>query len=88
MSAIERRLNKLEAQLTDLECGFVPNTQKWLEFWDHQIYKTMIGDGPSCPFTIEALRAVVAYSVRNPDCWFNRIPRHYDEDPDEVPITG
>jgi hypothetical protein len=31
-----RRLNKLEAFLTD-PTGFVPGSRKWLEYWDKQI---------------------------------------------------
>jgi hypothetical protein len=37
MTNFQRRLEKLEAVLTD-SMGFVPHTQKWLEYWDRQYY--------------------------------------------------
>ncbi len=37
MTRLEQRLRKLEGMLTD-SGGLVPHTQKWLEYWDRQIY--------------------------------------------------
>jgi len=37
MTKLQRRLEKLEAVLTD-SMGFVPHTQKWLEYWDRQYF--------------------------------------------------
>jgi len=40
MKHLQRRLQKLEAVLTD-PVGLVPHTRKWLEFWDRQWYTYM-----------------------------------------------
>ena len=37
MTNLQRRLTKLEALLTD-PSGLVPQSQRWLEYWDRQIY--------------------------------------------------
>jgi len=59
-SNLERRLQKLEAVLTDDSCA-VPHTYKWLLYWTEQIGKYMAGEikpvGKFIP--LEALRAVV-----------------------------
>ena len=37
MGGLDRRLKKLETQLTD-PSGLVPHTQRWLDYWDRQLY--------------------------------------------------
>ena len=59
-SRIERRLQKLEALLTD-DSRAVPHTHKWLLYWTEQIGKYMSGERkPVAPFIpLEAFRAVM-----------------------------
>jgi hypothetical protein len=42
MTNLQRRLRKLEAQLTD-SCGLVPYSQKWLHHWEQRIYRMLTG---------------------------------------------
>ena len=42
-SNLERRLQKLEAVLTDDSCA-VPHTHKWLLYWTEQIGKYVTGE--------------------------------------------
>jgi hypothetical protein len=59
-SNLERRLQKLEAELTDASRA-VPHTYKWLLYWTEQIGKYMAGEikpvGKFIP--LEAFRAVM-----------------------------
>ncbi|HEV2199999.1 MAG TPA: hypothetical protein VGR73_09260 [Bryobacteraceae bacterium] len=59
-SKVERRLQKLEAVLTD-DSQAVPHTHKWLIYWTHQIGKYMSEERkPVTPFIpVEAYRAVL-----------------------------
>jgi hypothetical protein len=59
-SKVERRLQKLEAALTD-DSRAVPHTHKWLLYWTEQIGKYMSGEWkPVAPFIpLEAFRAVM-----------------------------
>jgi hypothetical protein len=61
MTNLERRLTKLEAHFTDVS-GLVPQTQKWLEYWQAWFDRPMDGPdgrrGELMPH--EALRAVLA----------------------------
>ena len=42
MSDLRRRLRKLERSLTDTS-GFVPHTPPWMNYWMHQLEKTLAG---------------------------------------------
>ncbi len=44
-SRIEKRLQNLEASLTDAS-RLVPHSQKWIEYWDRQFYLYMTGQDP------------------------------------------
>ena len=61
MTTRERRLRKLELLVTD-PSGLVPYTQKWLAYWDRQIYDFMTAPDerrPNVRFPLEAYRAVM-----------------------------
>ena len=60
-SRVERRLQRLEAVLTD-DSRVVPHTHKWLLYWTQQIGKYMSEERkPVAPFIpLEAFRAVMA----------------------------
>jgi hypothetical protein len=65
MTNLQRRLKKLEAQLTD-PTGLVPHSQKWLEYWERWIDRW--SDDPSFRprerMPLEAARAIIG---RAPD---------------------
>jgi hypothetical protein len=74
MTHLHRRIKKLEDRLTD-PSGLVPHTQKWLEYWDRQIYEYALAPKskqPAVLFSIEAVRAVMQYSD-NPASLFGSI---------------
>ena len=59
MTNLQRRLLKLEAQLTD-PSGLVPHTKQWLEYWDRQIYDyATTGQWPAVLFPTDAVRAIM-----------------------------
>jgi hypothetical protein len=43
MSRLERRLRKLEAQMTD-RSGLVPHSQQWLDYWTARLDNLMNGE--------------------------------------------
>ncbi|HEV8414718.1 MAG TPA: hypothetical protein VGQ49_14075 [Bryobacteraceae bacterium] len=43
MSKLHRRLNKLEALITD-ESGMVPGFQKWMDYWSERADKILTGE--------------------------------------------
>ena len=53
MSNLRRRLLKLEARLTD-ECGLVPHTPRWLDYWTEWMQKRMRGEDPPGRIPIDA----------------------------------
>jgi hypothetical protein len=59
---LRRRLNKLEALLTD-STGPAPHTQEWREFWDKQFYLFMTDQDESAlqGATVDVLRALMKY---------------------------
>jgi hypothetical protein len=62
-SKIERRLQKLEAALTDVSFA-VPHTRRWLLYWTEIIAKYMIGELtretlPGGLIPLEAFQAIV-----------------------------
>jgi hypothetical protein len=61
MTNLQRRIRRLEANLTD-PSGLVPHSPKWLAYWDRQIYD-YVKDGrwPAVLFPIEAFRAVMSH---------------------------
>jgi hypothetical protein len=63
MKHLERRLRKLEERGID-PSGLVPGSQKWLEYWDRQIYVYMKDPEPRerVRFPLEAFRAVMHYT--------------------------
>ena len=80
MTNLQRRLRKIEAQLTD-PSGLVPHTPKWLEYWDRQWYLYMTDQIPrdaliNSPW--EALAAVLQHSD-DPNSLVVSIPP-YEED--------
>ena len=63
MSNLFRRLRKLEEHLTD-PSGLVPHSQRWLEYWDREIFNFMTapdGTRPAVLFPLEAFSAVMKY---------------------------
>jgi hypothetical protein len=63
MTNLERRLRKLEARGID-PSALVPHSQKWLEYWDRQVYLYMNDQEPREPvrFPLAAVREVMQYS--------------------------
>jgi hypothetical protein len=58
MTNLQRRLKKLEALLPPDPSGFVPHSQKWLEYWDHQVELYTAGHLPKgFLFPLEAIEA-------------------------------
>ena len=76
MTNLERRLRNLEWALTDAS-RFVPNSQKWLEYWDRQIYLYMIDAAPPNQprFPLDAFRAVLKNSG-NPGSLVGTVSNH------------
>ena len=75
MTNRQRRLTKLEAHMTD-PSGLVPHSQKWLAYWDRQMYDYAMDAErrrPAALFPLEAVRAVLQYSD-NPASLFRSIP--------------
>jgi len=73
-SRIERRLQTLEAVLTDAS-RLVPHSQKWIEYWDRQFYLYMTGQDLNAirQSPIDAFRAVMQYAD-NPASLVGSIP--------------
>ncbi len=44
MAPLERRLRKLETRLRDRDCGLVPHTPQWLEYWTEKLDQVMRGE--------------------------------------------
>jgi len=64
MTSLERRLRKLEVTMTD-GSGLAPGSQKWLEYWDRQIYDYMVDPEQrrrKVLFSVEAVRAVMQWA--------------------------
>jgi hypothetical protein len=64
MTNLERRIKKLETCLTDAS-GLMPHSQRWLAYWDQQIFHFMTdpdGKPPAVLFPIEAFRAVMKFT--------------------------
>jgi hypothetical protein len=75
MTNLQRRLKKLESALTD-PSGLVPHSQKWLSYWDRQIYDWAMDSErrrPAVLFPLEAVRAVLRHAD-NPGSLFGSIP--------------
>jgi hypothetical protein len=77
-SRIEKRLQKLEAGLTDTS-RLAPHSQRWIEYWDRQFYLFMSGQDPEAirHSPVDAFCAVRIYadnpaslvgSLPLPDC--------------------
>jgi hypothetical protein len=67
MTNLQRRLQKLEAVLTD-PVGLVPHTRKWLEYWDGQFYLYLRGQDRNAIWlsSIAAYRAVMKFAGEDP----------------------
>ena len=65
-SRLERRLKKLEIQLTD-ESGLVPHSAKWRAYWRDWLQKLVNGENPPGKIAGDAFRAVVDDVVVPPD---------------------
>jgi hypothetical protein len=64
MTNLQRRLKKIEAFMTDTS-GLVPHPQRWLEYWDRQIFNYMTDPEhrrPAVLFPIYAFRAVMKFT--------------------------
>jgi hypothetical protein len=75
MTSLQRRLTKLEAHMSD-PSGLVPHSQKWLAYWDRQMYDYAMDPErrrPAVLFSVEAVRAVMQYAD-NPASLFGSIP--------------
>ncbi len=79
-SKIERRLQKLEASLTD-NSKLVPYTRKWLLYWTGQMGKYMTGEltRETLPglIPLEAFRAVLKPAMQ--ERWILRLPGSFEE---------
>ena len=85
-SKLERRLQKLETELTDAS-GMVPHTRKWLLYWTERIGKYLTGEyKPAGKFmTLEAFRAVMkACDAGEVDSPYARIVNAQDEDDEKA----
>ena len=74
MTHRERRLRKLEAALTD-NSGLVPRSEKWLRYWDREIYEFMTDPEdrrPKVLFPVSAVRAVMQWD--SPESLVGSIP--------------
>ena len=65
MTHLQRRLKKLERVFTD-PLGFVPHTQKWLEYWDQQYSLFLGGDDSIWLGDVAVFRAVMKYAEESP----------------------
>ena len=75
MTYLQRRLQRLEADLTD-PSGLVPHSRAWLEYWDREIFNYMTDPEhrrPAVLFPLEAVRAVLQWSD-NPAFLVGSIP--------------
>ena len=65
MTNLQRRLNNVETLLTD-PTGFVPHSEKWLDYWDGWLEEWASDQGfrPRERMPLEAARAIIA---RAPD---------------------
>jgi hypothetical protein len=74
-SRVERRLQKLEAVLTD-DSRFVPNSKEWIVYWDRQFYLYMTGQDRNATrqSSVEAFRAVMKYAEENSASLVGSIP--------------
>ena len=76
---LRRRLQKLEAVLLD-PVGFVPHSQKWIEYWDRQFYLYLTGRDSNAVrrASVEEFRAVMKYSD-SPESLVGSIPPHRED---------
>ncbi len=65
MSRLKRRLEKLEAQLTDVSC-FAPHTREWLAYWERRVDRILTGEDSGL-IPLDVVDAIVAAGVE-PDC--------------------
>jgi hypothetical protein len=74
-SKIEKRLQKLEAALTDAS-RLAPHSQKWIEYWDRQFYLFITGQDPEAirHSPVDAFRAVMEYED-NPASLVGSLPK-------------
>jgi hypothetical protein len=75
MTNLQRRLKKIEGHMTDVS-GLVPNSQRWLEYWDRHIFNYMTDPEhrrPAVLFPLQAVRAVLQWSD-NPASLVGSIP--------------
>jgi hypothetical protein len=75
MTNLQRRIGKLESFMTDAS-GLVPHSQRWLEYWDRQIFQFMQDAEhrrPAVLFPIGAFRAVMKFAS-DPASLVGRIP--------------
>jgi hypothetical protein len=79
MTNVQRRLRKLEGLLKDTS-GLIPHTQKWLEYWDRQVYLFMMDEAPKgqARIPLEAFRAVLRNSD-NPGSLVGSVPNDDDD---------
>jgi hypothetical protein len=66
MFNLQRRLRKLEAQLTD-EHGLVPHSPQWLAYWSDWMEKRMRGENPPGRIPLEAFHAIIEAGSRPED---------------------
>jgi len=67
MTSVQRRLKKLDQVFTD-PTGIVPNTRRWLEYWDVQYSLFLTGKDPNAirESSVAEYRAVMKYADENP----------------------
>ena len=68
MSNLRRRLQKLEARLTD-SSGLVPHSQAWRDYWFPKVDRILSGQEPSTPgcIPLEVAHAIVAAGAEDPN---------------------
>ena len=81
MRSIRSRLRKLETQLTDAS-GLVPDSPKWLKYWDRRIYEILTSPKNERheKIPLGAFRAVYNNAEYDPSAWVHQIPVPEEKD--------
>ena len=68
MSNLQRRLQKLEAHLTD-DAGLVPGSPRWWAYWNERLHKFIAKDDDvkDCKIPLEVIRTYIQAAESNPD---------------------
>jgi hypothetical protein len=67
MTNLQKRLQKLEAELITDESGLVPHSEEWLHYWMQWLRDLNEGKKQPEKIPLDALRAIMAFTQREPD---------------------